>query len=176
MQLGSLLQYADEARARAGRLVLVSGEAGVGKTSLLEELQHRLPEATRAWGACDGLFTPRPLAPLHDIARELGGHLLDLVRASAGRDELFDALLQCAAAVDGLAVLVVEDVQWADDASLDLLRFLARRLRRLPVPLVGTVRDDALAPTHRLRVALGELAGQPFPRRIDLPPLTEAGV
>src|SRR5262249_3954465 len=82
-QLGSLLQYADEARACTGRLVLISGEAGVGKSSLVEELQHRLPEATWAWGACDGLFTPRPLAPLHDIAREVGGALLDVVRESA---------------------------------------------------------------------------------------------
>jgi DNA-binding CsgD family transcriptional regulator/tetratricopeptide (TPR) repeat protein len=175
-QLGSLLQYADEARDRAGRLVLVSGEAGVGKSSLVEELQQRIPDATWAFGACDGLFTPRPLAPLHDIARELGGNLLDLVRRAAGRDDLFDALLHCAGAVDGLAVLVVEDVQWADDATLDLLRFLSRRLRRLPVLLVVTFRDDALAATHPLRIALGELAGQPFTRRIDLPPLTEAGV
>ena len=79
-QLGSLLQYADEARTGSGRLVLISGEAGVGKSSLVEELQHAVPEATWAWGACDGLFTPRPLAPLRDIAHELGGELLDLVR------------------------------------------------------------------------------------------------
>ena len=176
MQLGALLQYADEARARAGRLVLVSGEGGVGKSSLVEELQRRMPDATWAWGACDGLFTPRPLAPLHDIARELGGDLLEVVRSAATRDEMFDALLQASSDVDDLAVLVVEDVQWADDATLDLLRFLARRLRRLPVLLVVTFRDDALPPTHPLRVALGELAARPFARRIDLPPLTEAGV
>ena len=81
-QLGSLLQYADEARARSGRLVLISGEAGVGKSSLVEELQQRLPDATWAWGACDSLFTPRPLAPLHDIAREIGGNLLEMVRGA----------------------------------------------------------------------------------------------
>jgi DNA-binding CsgD family transcriptional regulator/tetratricopeptide (TPR) repeat protein len=175
-QLGSLLQYADEARGRTGRLVLISGEAGVGKTSLVEELQSRLPDATWAWGACDGLFTPRPLAPLHDIAREIGGNLLQMVRGAASRDEIFDAVLQCAAAVDGLAVLVVEDAQWADEASLDLLRFLARRVARLPVLLLVTFRDDALTPTDPLRLALGELAGQRYTRRIDLPPLTEAGV
>ena len=175
-QLASLRQYAAEARGGAGRLVLVSGEAGVGKSSLVEELETGLDDATWAWGACDGLFTPRPLAPLYDIARELGGHLHDVVSASAARDDLFDALLQTAGTVDGLAVLVVEDVQWADDATLDLLRFLGRRLRRLPVLVVVTFRDDALAPTHPLRIALGELSGQPFTRRIDLPPLTEAGV
>jgi DNA-binding CsgD family transcriptional regulator/tetratricopeptide (TPR) repeat protein len=175
-QLGSLLQYADEARTRTGRLVLISGEAGVGKTSLVEELQGRLPDATWAWGACDGLFTPRPLAPLHDIAREVGGDLLEMVRGAGSRDEIFDAVLQCASAVDGLAVLVVEDAQWADEASLDLLRFLARRVAKLPVLLLVTFRDDALAPSDPLRLALGELAGQRYTRRIDLPPLTPAGV
>jgi len=175
-QLGSLLQYADEARARSGRLVLISGEAGVGKTSLVEELQGHLPDATWAWGACDGLFTPRPLAPLHDIALEIGGNLLEMVRGAGSRDEIFDAVLRCASAVDGLAVLVVEDAQWADEATLDLLRFLARRVAKLPVLLLVTFRDDALAPNDPLRLALGELAGQRYTRRIDLPPLTPAAV
>jgi DNA-binding CsgD family transcriptional regulator/tetratricopeptide (TPR) repeat protein len=175
-QLGSLLQYADEARHRAGRLVLISGEAGVGKTSLVEELQARLPEATWAWGACDGLFTPRPLAPVHDIAREIGGNLLEMVRGAGSRDEIFDAVLQCASAVDGMAALVVEDAQWADEATLDLLRFMARRVAKLPVLLLVTFRDDALAPSDPLRLALGELAGQRYTRRIDLPPLSAVGV
>jgi DNA-binding CsgD family transcriptional regulator/tetratricopeptide (TPR) repeat protein len=175
-QLGSLLQYADEARARSGRLVLVSGEAGVGKTSLVEAVQRRLPDATWAWGACDGLFTPRPLAPLHDIAREIGGNLLETVRAAASRDEIFDAVLHCVSAMDDLTVLVVEDAHWADEATLDLLRFLARRVAKLPVLLLVTFRDDALTPTDPLRLALGELAGQRYTRRIDLPPLTPAAV
>jgi DNA-binding CsgD family transcriptional regulator/tetratricopeptide (TPR) repeat protein len=175
-QLGSLLQYADEARARSGRLVLISGEAGVGKTSLVEGLQERLPDATWAWGSCDGLFTPRPLAPLHDIALEIGGRLLDTVRAASSRDDIFDAVLQCASAIEGLAVLVVEDAHWADEATLDLLRFLARRVAKLPVLLLVTFRDDALAPNDPLRLALGELAGQRYTRRIDLPPLTPAAV
>src|SRR4051794_15045346 len=175
-QLGSLLQYADEARDRIGRLVLISGEAGVGKTSLVEELQQHLPDATWAWGACDGLFTPRPLAPVHDIAREIGGNLLEMVRGAGSRDEIFDSVLQCASAVDGLAVLVIEDAQWADDATLDLLRFLARRVAKLPVLLLVTFRDDALAPTDPLRLALGELSGKRYTRRIDLPPLTHSAV
>jgi DNA-binding CsgD family transcriptional regulator/tetratricopeptide (TPR) repeat protein len=175
-QLGSLLQYAAEARAGTGRLVLISGEAGVGKSSLVEELQHLLPEATWAWGACDGLFTPRPLAPLRDIAHELGGDLLDAVRNGAPRDQVFDAVLLSLGAAEGLVVLVVEDVQWADEATLDLLRFLGRRVRSIPVLLVVTLRDDAMAPTDPLRVALGELAGQRYTRRIDLPPLSATGV
>jgi DNA-binding CsgD family transcriptional regulator/tetratricopeptide (TPR) repeat protein len=175
-QLGSLLQYADEARARAGRLVLVSGEAGVGKSSLVEELHGQLPCSTWAWGACDSLFTPRPLAPLHDIAREVGGPVLDAVRNGLPREQLFDEVLHWLGAAEDLVVLVVEDVQWADEATLDLLRFLGRRVRDLPVLLVITFRDDAMAPNDPLRVALGELAGQRYTRRIDLPPLTADAV
>src|SRR5690349_8793470 len=131
-QLGSLLQYADEARSGAGRLVLISGEAGVGKSSLVEGLQTELSDATWAWGACDGLFTPRPLAPLRDIAREIGGDVLDAVRDGLHRDEVFDAVLQWLQAAQRLVVMVVEDVQWADEATLDLLRFLGRRVRTAP--------------------------------------------
>ncbi len=171
-QLGSLLQYADEARAGRGRLVLISGEAGVGKTSLVEGLRRRLLDGTWAWGACDGMFTPRPLAPVHDIARELGGDLLTVVRAAPSRDEIFDAVLEAVRVLDGLVVLVVEDVQWADEATLDLLRFLSRRIARSPVLLLVTFRDDALALDHPLRRALGDLAGHGNTRRIDLPPLT----
>ena len=92
--LASLLEYASQARAGDGRLVLVPGEAGIGKSSLVEALAERLAEARWSWGLCDGLFTPRPLGPLFDIAAELGGELLKLSRACAPREELFDALLR----------------------------------------------------------------------------------
>jgi DNA-binding CsgD family transcriptional regulator/tetratricopeptide (TPR) repeat protein len=175
-QLGSLLQYAAEAGRREGHLVLVSGEAGVGKSSLVEELQARLPDDTWLWGACDGLFTPRPLAPVHDLARQVGGSLGELVRDQAPRDSIFEAMLRLLSDAEGLTVLVIEDVQWADEATLDLLRLLGRRLRHVPVLLVVTFRDDALAPNDPLRLALGELAGQRTTRRIDLPPLSARGV
>jgi DNA-binding CsgD family transcriptional regulator/tetratricopeptide (TPR) repeat protein len=175
-QLASLRQYAAEARRREGRLVLVSGEAGVGKSSLVEELQGDVTDASWVWSGCDGLFTPRPLAPLHDIARAVGGDLLRTLRDGSSRDDVFDATLHWLQDADDLVVLVVEDVQWADDATLDLLRFLGRRIRSAPVLLLVTFRDDALAPTDTLRVALGELAGLRYTRRIDLPSLTTEGV
>ncbi|MFZ2015336.1 MAG: AAA family ATPase, partial [Nocardioides sp.] len=175
-QLASLRQYAEEARGREGRLVLVSGEAGIGKSSLIEALQAELRDATWVWGACDGLFTPRPLAPLHDMVREVEGPLHDAVREGAPRGRVYDEVLTWLGAQQRLTVLVVEDVQWADDATLDLLRYLGRRLRTLPVLLLVTFRDDALGPADTLRVALGELGGQRSTRRIDLPPLSPAGV
>ena len=67
-QLASLEEYAGEARRGDGRLVLIAGEAGVGKSALVEQVQRDLPGGTWCWGTCDGLFTPRPLGPLFDWA------------------------------------------------------------------------------------------------------------
>src|SRR4051794_16041062 len=133
--LGSLTEYAREARHGEGRLVLIAGEAGVGKSALVEQFQEKLTDAHWAWGACDGLFTPRPLGPLFDLAGQLGGELLDLCRAGAPREDLFGALLRQVNRPGQLSVVVVEDVHWADEATVDLLRFLGRRIRTAGVLL-----------------------------------------
>ena len=147
--LAVLAGYADEARRGDGRLVLVAGEAGVGKSALVEQLHHDLTEARWSWGACDGLFTPRPLGPLFDLAAQLGGELDELCRAGAVREDLFRALLRQVGEPGALNVLVVEDVHWADEASIDLLRFLGRRLWDAPVLLIATYRDDGWRPAIR---------------------------
>jgi len=174
--LALLADYADQARQGAGRLVLVSGEAGVGKSALLDQFAAGLAGARWCWGACDGLFTPRPLGAFADIAGQLGGELAGLYQTQAARDELFGALLGELARPGGLRVVVVEDIHWADEATLDLLRFLARRIRDLPVLIVATYREEELAASYPLRVALGELAVQRCTRRIELSPLSAQAV
>jgi DNA-binding CsgD family transcriptional regulator/tetratricopeptide (TPR) repeat protein len=174
--LALLATCAAQARRGDGRLVVLGGEAGVGKTALLERFQRDLPDARWFWGACDGLFTPRPLGPLYDLADQLGGELLDLCVRGAGREELFRGLLRQISGPGTLNVVVVEDVHWADEATIDLLRFAGRRLREATVLLVVTYRDDDLAADDPLRIALGELARQRSTRRISLTPLSAGAV
>ena len=147
--LASLAEYAHEAERGEGRFVFVAGEAGVGKSALVEQLACDVPDARWSWGACDGLFTPRPLGPLFDVARQLGGELLELCRARAAREEMFGALLRQVSQPGMLNVLVIEDIHWADEATIDLLRFLGRRVRNAALLLIATYRDDGLSPVIR---------------------------
>ncbi|HEX6151295.1 helix-turn-helix transcriptional regulator [Nocardioides sp.] len=173
-QLGALSAYAGEVGSGAGRLVLVSGEAGVGKSSLLEAAERELVDLRWAWGVCDGGFTPRPMGPLVDVSEQLGPELRSAVARDAGRQELFTTLLNELA--DQTTALVFEDVHWADEGTLDLIRYVARRLQRRPALVLVSYRDEELAPAHPLRLVLDALAPERVARRIALPPLTTAAV
>jgi DNA-binding CsgD family transcriptional regulator len=154
---------------------LVAGEAGIGKSALVRRFaEERSGEARFLLGACDPLLTPRALGPLHDIARQTGGRLAELLASGAPREAVFAALL------DQLAqpprqVVVVEDAHWADEATLDLLVFLGRRLERTPALLLVTYRDDEVGVDHPLRGAVGRLAPEAV-RRLRLQPLSAAAV
>ena len=174
--LRTLAEYAAEARLGDGRLVLVSGESGMGKTALVEAFQQRLKGARWLWGACDGLLTPRPLGPVFDVGAQVGGELAGLCRQGAQRDRLFAAFQAEIDSPGALTVAVVEDVHWADEATVNLLSFLGRRLGRMSTLLLATYRDDELADDHPLRVVLGDLATQRATRRMRLPPLSEDAV
>ena len=173
--LDALAGYAAEARHGSGRLVLVSGESGIGKTALIEAFQAQLHGARWLWGACDGLLTPRPLGPLFDIAAEAGGQLRELCGLGVGPDRLFGAFLAELDSPAALTVAVIEDVHWADEATIDLLRFAGRRLGRMKALVLVTYRDDELG-DDRLRLLLGDLATQRATRRMGLPPLSDDAV
>ena len=175
-QLAALYQYAGEASQGQGRLVLISGEAGVGKSVLLEEFAQELDEARWLWSGCDGLFTPAALGPLLDIASRLDGELLQLCRAEAKRDQLYGALLRQLSDLRPRTVIAIEDVHWADEATLDLLSYLGRRIQHLGVLLLVTYRDDALVTNDLLRLTFGALASQRATRRLSLPTLSISGV
>jgi tetratricopeptide (TPR) repeat protein len=174
--LAALTEYAMEASDGHGRLILLSGEAGVGKSTLVEELVEATAGARWCWGACDGLFTPRPLGPLHDIAATVGGSLAALLSQGAPREQLFAAMLAQINDPTALTACVIEDIHWADEATLDLLRYLGRRIRDVPTLIVVTFRDESLGAADPLRVALGELSTQRTTRRLTLPTLTLGAV
>ena len=133
-ELDSILS--DVARGN-GRFVLVAGEAGIGKTSLVERFAETNKQNARVlWGACDALFTPRPLGPLYDIAHQTEGPLLALLDEEAARGSIFSAFLDELQNTHLPTIAVTEDVHWADEATLDLLKFLGRRINRTNSMLV----------------------------------------
>jgi len=139
--LDDLAEALEEAAAGRGRMLLMGGEAGAGKTALLRELCGRDLNARVLWGACERLFTPRALGPFLDIAHTAGVELGGFAPNRRVPHEFLDAL------VAGLrrefpTVLVVEDVHWADEGTLDVVKLLARRIQELPALALVSFRDD----------------------------------
>ena len=164
------------ATAAGGRVVLLAGEAGIGKSAVVRRFTERQPADTRSLlGACDPLLTPRALGPLHDIARQTGGRLAELLDSGGPREAVFAAFLDQLAQPSRRQVVVVEDAHWADEATLDLLVFLGRRMERTRALLLVTYRDDEVGPDHPLRGVLGALP-QGVVRRARPEPLSEAAV
>lgn len=160
-----------QAAATAGHVVLLAGEAGVGKTSVLRTIAAASP--TVWWGECDALQTPQALSPLLDIARQ---NATRFAGALAGpRAALFEAVLdELRLAVDPVLV-VFEDVHWADEATLDLIKFLGRRITLTRAVLAVSYRDDEVSLSHPLRRVLGELPADKH-TRVHLGRLTPTGV
>ena len=158
-ELGVLHGCAAELAARGrGRVVLVFGEAGIGKTALLRRFCDEVPRRfTTLWGTCDPLFTPRPLGPLLEPAAQLGGEPRTLV---SGEARPFDIALAFAEELGAIApaAAIFEDIHWADEATLDVVRLLARRAQACGFLLVLSYRSDQLHRDHPVRIVLGELA------------------
>lgn len=173
--LGALGEYADEAAAGRGRFVLVSGEAGAGKTSLVDTFMSQRSDLVWLHGACDGSFTPRPLGPLHEISTVVGGRLRELC-SSDDRRELFAEFVAHLDASSTTVGVVVEDLHWADEATLDWLSHLSRRIARSHALVVVTSRNDEPAGDGQLRAMLGQVATHHSTRRMSLPRLTSDAV
>jgi DNA-binding CsgD family transcriptional regulator/tetratricopeptide (TPR) repeat protein/GTPase SAR1 family protein len=157
-----------------GRLVLIAGEAGVGKTALLRVFcEGQRPPVRVLWGGCAPLRTPRPLGPLIDVAAVVGGELGELVAGAPRPYEVAVALLD---ELRGRSptVLVLEDVHWADEATLDVLTMLAARIDSVPALVLATYRAEEVDRSEQLRFVLGELVRRPG--RLKLEPFSIATV
>ncbi|HEY7692066.1 MAG TPA: AAA family ATPase [Gaiellaceae bacterium] len=181
-----LLERADELAALEDRLaeveasgrghvVLLRGEAGVGKTALVRELCDRHAGSVRVVrGSCAPLFAPRPLGPFLEIAESLDGELPSVVEHGAMPYQVVAEL------ADELrtepTVLVLEDVHWADEATLDVFRLLVRRVEAVPALVVVTYRDDEVDVVDPLRIVLGELTPGPSLSRMRLTGLSRSAV
>jgi DNA-binding CsgD family transcriptional regulator len=152
-------------------MALIYGEAGIGKTSLVE---HFVEKQKYSWrilqGACDSLFTPRPLGPLHDIALQTQGDLANLLESGSNRTAIFSACLH--ELQQQATIWVVEDMHWADEATLDLLKYLGRRIQQTISLMILTYRDDEIGNDHPLRILLGDLASSHALHRIPVSPLS----
>ena len=162
--------YLAEAVTGHGRLVFVAGEAGVGKTAFVESVVASAGATVAvALGACDGSATPAPLGPLREMLPDLPA---DVWPDGADRHDVFTRLSDALRDPVRPFLVVIEDAHWADDATLDLIRHLARRVHRLGVLVLVTYRSEETAGQHALRLVLGDVASAVGIRRIDLAPLT----
>jgi DNA-binding CsgD family transcriptional regulator/tetratricopeptide (TPR) repeat protein len=172
--LAALSALADEAlNGAGGRLAFLGGEAGVGKSALAAVFADATAEQMSVRrGGCDNVATPAALGPLFDAVPELS----DLIENEAGVHQLrlFRRLRTVLSAEPTL--LLLEDVHWADEATLEMLRYLGRRLDGLPLMVLATFRDDDVSASHPLTMIVGDLATSPGVTRMSLPPLTVGGV
>jgi ATP/maltotriose-dependent transcriptional regulator MalT len=160
-----------EAATRRGSIVLLSGEAGIGKSSVLQAwLADPGHEAQLLVGWCDDFLTRRTLGPLHDIARTVGGTLAEAI-SGADTGAIFDALLDHLDNPLRPTALVLEDVHWADEATLDVIRYVGRRIERRPALLVLSYRADDLDDDHPLWGVLASLPAT-IVHRLELRPLS----
>jgi DNA-binding CsgD family transcriptional regulator len=164
-QLAELAAAERDAASGRGSLVLVTGEAGIGKTELVRQFAEG-SQAQVWWGMCDELLTPRPLGPFRDM---FGG------AEHAAQGEFLDAILSELDGAPQPAVVVVEDAHWADRATLDAIRFLGRRIGRRRALLIATYRDDEVPADHALRLAVGAVPAGDV-RRVRLGPLSRDAV
>lgn len=172
--LAQLEAALDGLRGGVGSTVLIAGEAGSGKTALVRAFSSSIGKRAQVLsGACDPLSTPRPLAPFRDLdgTSDLFRH-----RESAGTSPSDVFGLLRSTSTEQPTVIVLEDLHWADEATLDVIRLLARRAETLPTVLVGSYRDGELGRGHPVRTLLGDIAAVRSLARIDLAPLSPRAV
>ncbi|MEJ1237466.1 AAA family ATPase [Chryseolinea sp. T2] len=160
----------------AGHTVFLMGEAGIGKTSLVTHFRESLGIRAHTYiGGCDSLFTPHPLGPLHDIAPQLDSDFATLLRTEKERSVIFTSFFESLSASKRPVLLVIEDVHWADEATIDLIKFISRRISKLRCLFVLTMRDNELDARHALKILFGQLPADTF-TKVHVSPLSRKAV
>ncbi len=170
--LASLRGLLSEALDGSGRLVFLGGEAGVGKTTLATALADAAAGPVVRRGSCDNVTTAEALGPILDALPELAVAVDD--EAGVSRLCLFQKVRDFLSGSP--MVLLLEDVHWADEATLDILRFLGRRLAGSRLMILATFRSEEVGRDHPLSLVMGDLAALPGVIRMQLPALSAAGV
>lgn len=175
--MAGLGEHLDAAASGEGSLVLVAGEAGAGKTSLVRSFAQSVPAGTLVMqGACDPLTTPRPLSPLYDFANQPEVGLDDLDLETNDNLAIFNEVLERLRFSARPVLTIIEDVHWADQATLDFVRFVGRRVADSKAVVVCTYRDDEVGPDHPLRPVLGQLIPLSSTHKYSIPSLSAQAV
>jgi DNA-binding CsgD family transcriptional regulator/tetratricopeptide (TPR) repeat protein len=169
-----------QARARAakghGSVVVVSGEPGIGKTALMAHFAEEVGEGARVlWGTCDDLSIPRPLGPIRDLEGTVSAKLAEAAVSSNDFHHVPDLLLEELDARPAPTVLVIEDLHWADEATIDVITVVGRRIDRVPAIMVLTFRGGELNPDHPLHAALEAIRAE-ISLYLQLAPLSPEAV
>lgn len=171
----ALDECAERAKAGRGGLALVVGEAGAGKTAFVEAFVARRPDHIRLlWGSCDPLPTPRPLGPIVDASTELAPTTRSVIHDAEHAYDIFDAVFDDIAATP--SIVVIDDLHWADQGTVDLLRFVLRRVQRSRSLLILTARNDEVAVDSHVQQLLGDISRSPVATWIPLLPLSVTAV
>jgi class 3 adenylate cyclase/DNA-binding CsgD family transcriptional regulator/tetratricopeptide (TPR) repeat protein len=162
-ELDAMSALLDGIGSSGGKVLLVRGEAGIGKSSLVDAfVQWRASAAHVHIGFCDDLLTPQPLGPFWDMARDEPS--LSEPLESGDRRALMEALLDLLSRKLRPTVLILEDTQWADEATLDVIKYVGRRTSKTNGLLILTYRDGAVDYDHPLRAVIGSLPPQDLAR------------
>jgi len=158
-----------------GHCLFISGEAGIGKTALVKAFCRQQGNSNIYMGACDALFTPRPLAPLFDILWQVNKDRWAVGPVLEERSALFANFFQELSLKKEKILIVFEDIHWADEGTLDFIKFFAKRIYQLPCLFILTYRDDEIHSRHPLRNVIGQLPLDSF-TKIPVSSLSKAAV